>query len=48
MPTLPRKEESRGKDDIENRLRRLKTLFEKGLIQKDEYDEKRREIIKSL
>jgi hypothetical protein len=48
MPTLPRKEEPRGKDDIENRLRRLKTLFEKGLIQKDEYDTKRREIVKSL
>jgi len=48
MPTLPREKVSGEKEDIEKRLRRLKTLFEKGLIQRDEYDEKRREIIKSL
>ena len=48
MPTLHREKLSGEKEGIEKRLRRLKTLFEKGLIQRDEYDEKRREIIKSL
>ena len=47
-PTASMESDSEEIKSIVLRLRRLKALFEEGLIQKDEYDEKRREIIKSL
>ena len=34
--------------DVEKRLTKLKNLFEKGLITKDEYDKKRGEILEAL
>lgn len=34
--------------DIEGRLRKLKKLYEKGLITESEYTDKRREILKDL
>ena len=37
-----------GGGDIEGRLRKLKKLYEKGLITESEYAKKRREILKGL
>ncbi len=34
--------------DIEERLTRLKDLYDKGLITEDEYDKKRGEILEAL
>ncbi len=34
--------------DVDKRLTKLKKLFEKGLITKDEYDKKRGEILEAL
>lgn len=35
-------------NDIESRLTQLDSLYNKGLISRDEYDEKRREILNDL
>lgn len=35
-------------NDIENRLRKLESLYQQGLITRDEYDEKRKELIDQL
>ncbi len=35
-------------NDIENRLRKLETLYQQCLITRDEYDEKRKELIDQL
>ncbi|MCZ6506453.1 MAG: SH3 domain-containing protein, partial [Acidobacteria bacterium] len=37
-----------GANDLESRLTRLKSLYDKGLITEDEYNLKRREILESL
>jgi hypothetical protein len=36
------------KGDVEERLRKLQDLLDKGLITKEEYDKKRQEILNSL
>jgi tetratricopeptide (TPR) repeat protein len=41
-------EESSGGSDIEKKLEKLKRLFDKGLITKEEYDKKREELINQL
>ena len=35
-------------NDIENRLRKLESLYQQGLITRDEYDDKRKELIDKL
>ena len=40
--------EPSGKGDVESRLTKLKELFDKGLISKEEYEKKRSAILESL
>jgi len=40
--------EAAGADDLEQRLSRLKSLYDKGLITQEEYDLKRQEILENL
>ena len=40
--------ETKKKDDIEDKLKKIKELYEKDLISKEEYDEKRKAIIDSI
>lgn len=44
----PRKEDAKNTESRENRLIELKNLFDKGLITKDEFDNKRQEIINKM
>lgn len=39
---------SEDKNSVEYRLKKIKVLYDKGLLTKEEYDKKREEIIESL
>ncbi len=46
--TKPEKKEEVNEDDIVKKLKKLKTLYEQGLITEEEYKEKKKEILNSL
>jgi len=48
IPPLTKEKSTGTKGDAEARLRQLKRLYEQGLIEKGEYDEKRKRILDEL